>query len=201
MQRHFNVLSVFGFNSAKYELKLLKSHLLLLLVKERGIDPILTKKANQFVSFKFGDVWLLDILNFLGRAASVDSFRQAYKTLETKVYFQMSVAMIQKCTQLPLYENFIIKLLNNNPLQKDYSDVQIIIDGCLISKEALLKFKLSQPPPTGDENYEQLISVWQQENMCTFKDFLRWHNNEDVVPKLVTMQKMVDFYHSKGTDI
>ena len=34
--------------------------------------------------------------------------------------------------------------------------------------------------------------------MCTFKDFLCWYNNKDVVPTLETMQKMLAFYHEKG---
>ena len=33
--------------------------------------------------------------------------------------------------------------------------------------------------------------------MCTFKDFLRWYNKQDVVPTLEAMQKMVGFYHKK----
>ena len=37
--------------------------------------------------------------------------------------------------------------------------------------------------------------------MCTFKDFLRWYNNKNVVPMLEAMQKMVDFYHNKGIDM
>ena len=37
--------------------------------------------------------------------------------------------------------------------------------------------------------------------MCTFKDFLRWYNNKDVVPTLETMQKMLAFYHKKGIDM
>ena len=44
------------------------------------------KKANQFVSFKFGDIQLPDIMNFLGGAIS-DSFLKAYKTKETKGFF------------------------------------------------------------------------------------------------------------------
>ena len=31
--------------------------------------------------------------------------------------------------------------------------------------------------------------------MCTFKDFLRWYNNKDVVTTLEAMQKMLAFYH------
>ena len=52
LERYCHVLPVFGFNSAKYEIYLLKSYLLTLLVDERGIEPILKGKANHFVSFK-----------------------------------------------------------------------------------------------------------------------------------------------------
>ena len=37
--------------------------------------------------------------------------------------------------------------------------------------------------------------------MCTFKDFLRWYNNKDVVATLQAMQKLFAFYHKKGNDI
>ena len=37
--------------------------------------------------------------------------------------------------------------------------------------------------------------------MCTFKGFLRWHNNKDVVPTLEAMQKMLVQYHKKGVDM
>ena len=37
--------------------------------------------------------------------------------------------------------------------------------------------------------------------MCTFKDFLRWYNNKDVVPTLEAMQKMLSFYHKNGNDM
>ena len=37
--------------------------------------------------------------------------------------------------------------------------------------------------------------------MITFKDFLRWYNNKDVVPTLEAMQKMTEFYHDKGIDM
>ena len=40
-----------------------------------------------------------------------------------------------------------------------------------------------------------------KEKMTTFKDFLRWYNNKDVIPTLEAMQKMIDFYHNKGVDM
>ena len=37
--------------------------------------------------------------------------------------------------------------------------------------------------------------------MTSFRDFLRWYNNKDVVPTLDAMQKMIEFDHDKGMDI
>ena len=68
LQEHFdrycNVLPVFGFNSAKYDINLIKSYLLSILINERNMEPFEIKKANQFVSFKFSDVQLLYFFEF-----------------------------------------------------------------------------------------------------------------------------------------
>ena len=104
LERYCNVLYVFGFKSAKYDLNLIKSYLLPILVNERDNESTVIKKANQFISFNFGDIQLLDIIsanqlisykigdnqdikNFLGGATSLDSFLKAYKTSETKGFF------------------------------------------------------------------------------------------------------------------
>ena len=83
LERYCNVLPVFGFSSAKYDLNLKKSYLLPILANDLDIGPTVIKKANQFISFKFGDIQLLD-MNFLGGATSLDSFLKAYKTSQTK---------------------------------------------------------------------------------------------------------------------
>ena len=70
----------------------------------------------------------------------------------------------------------------------------------MTSKDGLSKLKLKQPPATGQESYQYLSSVWQQENMRNSKDFLRWYNNKDVVSTLEGTEKVVDFYHNKGID-
>ena len=87
MEGYCYVLPVFGFNSAEYELNLIKSYLLPILVNERDIEPTVIKKAKQFISLNFGDIQLLDIMNFLGGAINLDSSLKAYKTSETKELF------------------------------------------------------------------------------------------------------------------
>ena len=42
---------------------------------------------------------------------------------------------------------------------------------------------------------------FEEEGMKTFADWLKYYNNQDVAPRLQTLEKMVDFYMGKGIDI
>ena len=44
-------------------------------------------------------------------------------------------------------------------------------------------------------------SICEHEQMSTFRDFLQWYNNKDVVATLEAMQKMIEFYPDKGIDM
>ena len=203
-ERYCNVSPVFGFNSAKYDVNLIKWYLLPILVNERDIEPTVMKKASQFVSFKFGDIQLLDIMNFLGGATSLDSFLKAYRTKETKGFFPYEwfdcpEKMSNK--ELPPYDSFFSNLRNSNPLEKDYNNFQNLVNSGLSTKQAVAKLRMDRIPPTGAENHSYLQSVWENNNMENFSDFLKWYNNRDVVPTLEAMQKMIEFYHNKGIDM
>ena len=162
LERYCNVLPMFGFNTAKYDINLIKSYLLPILVNERNMEPTVIKKANQFVSFKFGDVQLLDIMNFLGGATSLDSFLKAYKASQTKGFFPYEwFDCPQKVnnSKLPPYGAFFSKLRNMNPPEKDYSDYQKLLSCGLKTEEALSKMKLSKPPSSGEKNYQNLLDT------------------------------------------
>ena len=202
-ERYVSILPVFGFNSGKYDLNLIKSFLLPYFFHERDIQPTVIKKANHFVSFKFGDVQFLDILNFLGGATSLDSFLKAYQTNETKGFFPyewFDSPNKLDVTFLPLYECFSSKLRDHNPLEKEITDFTKLLNTGLSQQEALKKLRLKVVPPSGFDNYNYLESVWEHEKMTTFQDFVRWYNNKDV-PTLEAMQKMMEFYHNKGIDM
>ena len=204
LERYCNVLPVFGFNSAKYDLKLIKSYLLLIVVNERNIEPTVIKKANQFISFKFSDIQLLDIMNFLGGATSLDSFLKAYKTSETKGFYPYEwfdrPDKLQN-PELAPYDAFYSKLRSCNPLETGYTDYVNLLKSGLFTEQAVIKLKLSKPPPTGIENYHYLQEIWKQEQMSSFLDFLRWYSNKDVVPTLEAMPEMIAFYHDKNIDM
>ena len=98
---------MFGSSSEKYDLNLIKSYLLPILLNEQDIEPTVIKKANQFISFKVGDIQLLDMMNFLGGATSLDSFLKAYKTSETLKNFPRR--MVWSPWQNAEYRNFPIR--------------------------------------------------------------------------------------------
>ena len=165
---------MFGFDSAKYDLNLIKSYLLPILVNERDIEPTAIKKANQFITFKFGDFQLLDIINFLGRATCLDSFLKAYKTSETKRFFPydwFDHPDKMQNTEDPPYDAFNSKLSSCNPLEAEYTDYVNLLNSGLTREQAVVKFKLSKPTPTGIANFQYLQEIWKQEQMSSFKEF------------------------------
>ena len=124
LERYCNVLPVFGFNSAKYDLNLIKSSLLPIPVNERDLEPTVIKKANQVISFKIGDIQLLDIMNFRGEATSLDSSLKAYKTSETERFFPygwFDQPYKMQNTEPPPYDAFYSKLRSCNPLEAEYT--------------------------------------------------------------------------------
>ena len=122
LERYCSVLPVFGFNSSKHDINFIKSYLLPILINKRNMEPTVIKKANQFVSLKFGGIQFLGIMKFLGEATSLDSFLKAYKTTETKGFFRYEGFDCPKkinSSELPPCDAFFSKLRNVNPLEKD----------------------------------------------------------------------------------
>ena len=141
---------------------------------------------------------------FLGSATSLDSFLKAYKTKKTKGFFPYEWFDCPKKMdkkELPPYDSFFSILRNSNPLEKLYNDFQNLVNSGLSTEQAVAKLRMDRIPPTGAENYSYLQSVWENNNMENFSDFLKWYNNKDVVPTLEAMQKMIEFYHKKGIDM
>ena len=200
-ERYFNTLLVFCFKSARYDINLIKSYLLPILVNEQQFEPTVIKNDNQFVSFKFCDVQLLDVINFLGGATSLDSFLNDNKTEDTKSFFPLKNLEMLNNKEVPPYGSFFSKLRNFNPLEKDYNDFDNLTASSLSLLQAVCKLRLNKIPPTGDENYAYLRSIWVSEGMKSFKDFLMWYTNKNFVPTLGPMQKIIEFYHRKEIDM
>ena len=143
---------MFGLNTKKNDLHLIKSYLLPILVNERDIEPTVIKKAHQIISFKFGDIQLLGVMNFLGVATSLDSFFKAYKTSETERLFPYEEFDHRDKMQIkerPPYDAFYSKLRSFNPLEAELTDYVNLFKSGLTTEQAVVKLKLSKPPLMG----------------------------------------------------
>ena len=68
-------------------------------------------------------------------------------------------------TELPPYDAFYSKLPSCNPLESEYTDYVNLLKKRLTTEQAVVKSKLSKPPPTGIENNQYLQQIWKQEQM------------------------------------
>ena len=171
----------------RYDINFIKCYLLPILVNDRDVEPIVIEKGNQFVSCKFGNVQLLDNLNFLGGAISLDSFLKVYTTWETKGFFRyerFNHPHKLNVKEFPPYEAFHNKLRNCNLPEKEYLEHEKLMGSGLTTESALVKLRLSEVPPTGAENYSNWQKVWEQEKMQSFKDFFPLVQWERSCPKI-----------------
>ena len=84
LEKYVNTLPDIGFNSGRYDLNLIKFCLIPFLICDKEQETSVIKKANYFISFKFGDVYFLDRVKFLVGATTLDSFLKVYKASQTK---------------------------------------------------------------------------------------------------------------------
>ena len=145
-------------------------------------------------------------MNFLGGATTLDRFLKAYKTKETEGCFPyewLDCPEKMNNEELPPCDSFVSILRKNNALEKDYNDFQNLVISGLTTEQAVAKLQLDRIFPTGAENYSYLQSVWENNNMQFFSDFLNWYNNKDDVPTLVAKQKLTEFHHisAQGIDV
>ena len=104
-----------------------------------------------------------------------------------------------KNREVPSYDVFYSELRSRNPIEAEYTDNVNLLKSPLATEQAVVKFKLSKPPPTGIANYHYLQQTWNQEQMSSFNNLLCWYNKKDG-PTLQAVQKMIAFYHYKDID-
>jgi len=164
-------LPIVSFNGSKYDINLMKQYLYKSLEDHGETVSFSIKKANSYMSLKTQHLQFLDIRSYLAPNYSYDAFIKAYKCKLEKGFFPYD------------YFNSYDKINNTE----------------LPPHEAFFN-KLKNKNIT-DEEYNVCINAWKDNNMKTFKDFLEWYNNLDVLPFVEAIEKMKEFYKLKRLDI
>ena len=149
-------------------------------------NTFIIKKNNSCVANK--QLRFIDITQYLAQGFNYRQFLTAFQVKEEKSYFPYEwFDDISKLdySELPKYECFFSSLKNNNVLSEEFDKWNGIGD----------------QPKTGFENYTDLLSIWKEQKMKTFKDFLVYYNNKDVGPFVKAIENMQLFYIENQLDI
>ena len=165
------LVPVLSFNGSKYDINLMKQYLHKSLEDCGESVSFAIKKANAYMSLKTKHLQFLDIRSYLAPNYSYDAFIKAYKCKLEKGFFPYD------------WFNSYDKVNNTE----------------LPSKECFYN-KMKDKHIT-DEEYNICVDAWNNNNMKTFKDFLEWYNNLDVLPFIEAVEKMKTFYKLKRLDI
>ena len=159
---------VLSFNGSKYDINLMKQYLHKSLADINETVSFAIKKANSYMALKTQHFKFLDIRSYLAPNYSYAAFIAAYKCTLNKGYFPYD------------YLN-------------DYNKLN---ETKLPPHEAFFN-KLKNKNIT-DEEYKVCVDAWNDNNMQTFKDFLEWYNNLDVIPFVEAVEKMKLFYQERN---
>jgi hypothetical protein len=125
------------------------------------------KKANSYMSLKTQHLQFLDVRSFPAPNYSYNAFIKAYKCKLEKGFFP--------------YDFFnTYDTINNTELPPN---------------EAFFN-KLKSKNITNEE-FNVCVNAWKHNNMTTFKDFLEWYSNLDVLPFVEAIEKIKEFYKLK----
>ena len=136
-------------------------------------DPIqfVVKKSNAFLCLKTERLKFLDILNYLAPGFDYATYLKAYKSSVIKGYFPYE--WMDNLTKL------------NQTYLPTHQQFYSSLKNSNIS----------------EDQYAYCQRIWQEERMKTFKDYLVWYNNRDVVPFMEALAKQFNFYVNLGLDM
>ena len=122
------------------------------------------KRHQSYLTLMSTKLTFLDVSNFLAAGSNYDGFLRAYGCVQQKGFFP--------------YEWF-------NSLEK--------LDHPQLPPHEAFHFKLKDSD-ISQEEYQYCEKVWQDQGMKTFRDFLQWYNNLDILPFVEAVEKMKTFW-------
>ena len=129
------------------------------------------KRNSNHMCLKTKCLKLLDISNYVAPGFSYEQFLKAYECEQTKGFFPYE------------WVDGLDKLEETSlpPHEAFYSSLK--------------------NQNITNEEYQYRQQVWEDKEMSTFKDFLVWYNNLDVVPFLEAVEKMSQFWQERKIDM
>jgi hypothetical protein len=190
-QEYCQNLPVLGFNSAKYDMNLIKVKIVKVLHLADSEHSFTVKRINSYLCVSNEKLRFLDICQYLPPGSNCKFFLKAYKVKEQKGFFP--------------YEWFDDVSKLENPSLPGAECFYSELKGCNVLEEYFLKWsegnKQGPMPPTLEENYANCKAVWEKHNMTSFRDYLEYYNDLDVEPFVECIKRFQEFYKREQLDV
>ena len=165
LDKWLSELPVLGFNSARYDLRMIHSVFIPVLIHDMKlkIDSVVVADGRM-MALGVGGLKFLDVLNYLAPGFNYSKFLKCYNVEESKgifCYSYMTSLDKLKETELPPREAFFSSLTRQHITAEEYAECQ---------------------------------RVWKDKNMRTLRDYLVEYNNKDTRPFIVALENMFAFY-------
>ena len=140
-------------------------------LQQRHGVDFVVRKNNTYACLKTKTLKFLNICNFLAQGVNYDMYLKAFGCSQTKGF-------------LPFEWITSLDKLKHPKLLEHAS-----FYGQLKGKNIT------------EEQYAYCQRIWEDHNMQTFADFVRWYNNLDTAPFLEAIEKQSAFYRERGIDM
>ena len=173
LEKYIQRVPVLGFNSAKYDLNLLRQQLITTYLREYGGEIKVIKQQSAYSKIDLGNqLRFLDVYKYCSPNTNLDSFMKAEGVVGGKFFFPYEwFDSYEKLDHpaLPPVECFYSSLKQTNVLGGSQEEIQA--------------------------NYKLCEEAWHREGMKTFKDFLVYYNSMDVGPMVKACKSWLRYYH------
>jgi len=165
-------LPVLAFNGSRYDINVIRRHLLPML-QAMDTTPIhVIKNGNSYKMIKTSRLKFLDVTFYLAAGTSYAQWLKAFNIEQRKFHWPH-----EWFTSLDLLD------------QDHVPDIAAFTS-------SLNNIGLTQA------EYDNILATWQREGFRTMRDMLEYYNNLDVVPFLQALQKLMDYWwDSEGIDM
>ena len=174
-ERYCNVLPVFGFNSAKYDIQ---SDQVVFVTNSCNWERHWTDsyKESQSVCFfhvwRHSSTWHYDFSSVVPSVLTLSS--KLTRSKRQSVFFPTKGSIVQRNWTIKSFFPMNLSLAFcaiTTPLKKNYNDFQNFVNSGLTTEQAVAKLRMDRIPSTNVEKFSCLQSVWVSRGMQSFKDF------------------------------
>ena len=186
LAKYTDTLPVLGYNSARYDIPLVRRFLPLALERFDSLPTFVIKKGRSYMSLCTKRLHFLDLTNFLGAGTSLKDFYKAYKVTQGKGLFPYSwFSSLDKLTApgFPTRDAEFRKALDTN------------------DQEAIKRLIRHDPfydilhlGTISNTEFDECLSEYRRLKMTTFGDYVKLYNNLDVVGMVEGVEKMAAIY-------